>query len=116
MTSEPDGKAARRPPTIDLTATDVERPASASRLKSHAIGAAFGALATAAIVAGLWFAGIAPERQAVPLGGAAPAAGLGDEVAARLDKIEGAIKAQRQETTAITPAVPPASDNRMAEA
>jgi len=86
MTSEPDGKAARRPPTIDLTATDVERPASASRLKSHAIGAAFGALATAAIVAGLWFAGIAPERQAVPLGGAAPAAGLGDEVAARLGR------------------------------
>ena len=116
MTSEPDGMAARRPPTIDLTATDVERPASASRLRSHAIGAVIGALATAAIVAGLWFAGIAPERQGVPPGGAAPAAGLGDEVAARLDKIEGAIKAQRQETTAVAPAVPPAPDTRIVEA
>jgi len=120
MTSEPDGMAARRPPTIDLTATDVERPASASRLRSHAIGAVIGALATAAIVAGLWFAGIAPERQGVPPGGAAPAAGLGDEVAARLDKIEGAIKAQRQETTAVTtavtPAIPPAPDTRIVEA
>jgi len=132
MTSEPDSKPGRRPPTIELTATEVDKPASpmgagatepprtgeaeptakrangaaGGRLKSHVISACIGAIATAAIVGGLWLAGFAPLRQAAaPLDAAAPQSGNADDISARLDKIEGAIKAQLPG---------PASGNRLA--
>jgi hypothetical protein len=84
MTSEPDNKSGRRPPTIDLKATEVDKPAaetaqpagertanadaaspkaggrSAGRLKSHALSAGIGALATAAIIVLLWMKGLIP--------------------------------------------------------
>jgi hypothetical protein len=90
MTSEPDSKPERRPPTIELTATEVGKSASAAqsgaptgdgatgseasdkpagersagRLKSHAISAGFGAIAMAAIIGGLWIAGFGPSHEA----------------------------------------------------
>jgi len=160
MTGEPDNKLGRRPPTIELKATEVENPApvqdtaatgpagervvgrdvpdqpsanqqasgnrapdlqaggsSGSRLKSHAIAAAAGAIAIfaimAAIIAGLWLAGLMPSREAAapPSAAALGAAGLnvvsGEQISARLDKIERTIQAQRPE---------PALGNRLAAA
>ena len=97
MTSEPDSTPRRRPPTIDLTAKEVEteRPSQpsggteaasgraqrgdgagqsagwklASEAKPYAMAAAGGAIVTAAILAGLWFTGLVPSR-----GGATPPA------------------------------------------
>jgi hypothetical protein len=87
MTGEPDSKPGRRPPTIDLKATEVGEPASpnaapeppadaagagaapksANRLKSHAVSAGIGAIAMAAIVAALWIKGFVPShRPATP--------------------------------------------------
>jgi hypothetical protein len=133
MMSEPDNKPGRRPPTIELTATEVERPAppsdssrdtdaskpadprpagdppksftgnAASRVKSHAVSGLIGAAAAAAIIAGLWIKGVIPSREAAapsnasaPSGAATNAAKTGD-VAARADKIEPAMRAQRPE-------------------
>lgn len=103
MTSEPDSTPRRRPPTIDLTAQEVEteqpdltqqnaanaaeggpaagdasRPGSdrsfIDRAKPYAFGGAAGAIAVGAIVAGLWFAGFAPAHEtAVPQVAQAPA-------------------------------------------
>jgi hypothetical protein len=92
MTSEPDNKSSRRPPTIELKATEVDQPnaaapaggggsteappkesstprprqsaTSTSRLKSQAAGAILGAVAVVVIVAVLWFARFAPPREA----------------------------------------------------
>ena len=120
MTSEPDSTPRRRPPTIDLTAKEVEteRPSQpsagpeptgdqaahhdgagrrawwnfAGAAQPYAMAAA-GAIVTAAILAVLWLAGLAPSR-----GGAAPPAApnaaAADEIAARLDKIQGALQAR----------------------
>lgn len=116
MTSEPDSTLRRRPPTIDLSATEVEadKPAAAEqagasapaagrtsntssgRLKHHALGAVGGALVMAAIVAGLWFAGYAPTRKAVAppsAPGATPNAT--DQIAAQLAKIQASLQAQQ---------------------
>jgi hypothetical protein len=125
MTSEPDSTSRRRPPTIELTATEVEaekrtssqpsgaadpqddrvdeskapdeRPSqnSGGRLKSHAIGIAVGAFAMAVIVAGLWLAGFAPSQNS-----AAPSAqpGATNAISAELNKIEAALAARRPET------------------
>ena len=142
MTSEPEGKPGRRPPTIELTATEVDKPASpqsttateppggsgdkpdgkhadeasGGHVKSHAISVLSGAIAMAAIVAGLWFAGIAPSRQtaappstAAPVDNRAAAAdaqikSLGDSLAAlsrRVDDIAGTAQtAQKAADTA----------------
>lgn len=89
MTSEPDSSDGRRPPTIELKATEVPDPAAAairgapgdgapppnsgttetsapsgrgSRAASHALSAIVGAVVMAAIGAGLWFAGALPLR------------------------------------------------------
>ena len=96
MTSEPDSTPRRRPPTIDLTAQEIEtaqQPGSAqnaadaakdhatgdaaggggdwnsfSRAKPYAFGAAAGAIVVAAVIAGFWFAGFVPAREtAAPL-------------------------------------------------
>jgi len=149
MTSEPDNKSGRRPPTIELKATEVEaeQPAAAPAderaatldqrasdaqasteetfnrqadersgglLTSSAVGGFIGAIATGAIVAGLWFAGFGPAREAAPLlssaappNSAASSSAIDAETLARLDKIERTIQAQRPE---------PALGNRMAAA
>jgi hypothetical protein len=130
MTSEPDSKPGRRPPTIELTATEVDKPASpeaakpsstasspdaaakpagaqtgddnpagkgtgrsfGSWLKSHAVSAGIGAIVMVAIAAALWTEGFIPSRQAT-----APSAAAAPEAAAP--------SAQRQESTAISPAL-----------
>jgi hypothetical protein len=117
MTSEADSTPRRRPPTIDLTATEVaaEQPAGATgaeqnaapgagrrfhfgRLRpqvAHMIGAAAGAVAVLVIVAALWLAGFGS-----PPGGAPAAAPPSDtaavkNISARLDKIETALAGRR---------------------
>jgi len=118
MTSEPDSTPRRRPPTIDLTATEVEadKPAAAAqsgagnaaagragsdffgRLARHAVAAVAGALVMAAIVAGLWLAGYWPLREpAAPPGAQRAQPSAIDDIAARLDKIQGALQAQQVE-------------------
>lgn len=121
MTSEPDSIPRRRPPTIDLTATEIqtERPAPedggtgtggehgdtrsapkpaagwnrASRLLPHAIGAAAGALVMAAILFALWIAGVVPSQNAVP----AAATGGTSDISAQLDKIQAELQAMPAE-------------------
>ena len=93
-TSEPDSTSRRRPPTIELTATEVEaekkvsaqeagvadaesdrtpaghapestpRGSSGGRFAAHAFSAVIGAVLVGAIFAGLWAAGLVPSRQA----------------------------------------------------
>src|SRR5579863_7371891 len=123
MTSEPDSTSRRRPPTIDLTAKEVEtdppappsggpepsgerarRNDGAGRharwnlagwIKPYGIAAAGGAIVTAAILVGLWFAGFAPSRGGgTPTAAATPHSAPVDDIAARLDKIQGALQAQ----------------------
>ena len=123
MTSEPDSKAGRRPPTIELKATEIDNPAATgsggpadaaaqeapkaaperpsggpSRLISHAMSAIAGAVVVAAVVAGLWIAGVVPPSEApTPPSAAAvatPPPSTAPDISARLDKIERAIKAQ----------------------
>ncbi len=124
MTSEPDSTPRRRPPTIDLTAQEIETERQAGstqdaaaadavkdhvagnapggrigRAKPYAFGAVAGAIAVAAILAGLWLAGLVPMREtAAPLttpvaqGARTPAT---DEISSRLDKIQQALQAPR---------------------
>jgi hypothetical protein len=119
MTSESDGTPRRRPPTIDLTATEVEteRPAAEAGVgesaapggnrpddsnnaprqraawgfaRPHAIGAAVGALVMALILAGLWLAGVVPTTNGPPNGTNSSASGI----SAQLDKIQAELQAQ----------------------
>jgi hypothetical protein len=119
MTSESDSIPRRRPPTIDLTATEIEteRPAaeagggeSAARggdgpdesnnplrqratwefARPHAIGAAVGALVMAVILAGLWLAGVVPTTNGPPSGPNSSASGISTQ----LDKIQAELQAQ----------------------
>jgi len=113
MTSEPDSTA-RRPPTIDLTATEVGTDETAAAdaadpgsppsgtsgsLKYHAMGAFVGALVgvavMAALIAGLWFGGYVPPRETALPSSASAQSSLGSELTARLDKIESAMRAQQ---------------------
>jgi hypothetical protein len=130
MTSEPDSKQGRRPPTIDLKATEVGEPASpkvspepppdaagastapksAGRLKSHAVSAGIGAIAMAAIVAALWFKGFVPSHQpAAPpdttVATAPPAATAPDNAA---PFVAAPVAAPSVATT--SPATPPNAD------
>ena len=132
MTSDADSTPRRRPPTIDLTAKEVEteRPSQASggpqagtdrapegdaagpRMpwgfadppKSYALAAAAGAVATAAIIAGVWFVGFAPVRGGSPPGppstAAAPVPDTAavEAISARLDKIQGTLQARQADT------------------
>jgi hypothetical protein len=122
MTSEPDSKPGRRPPTIELTATEVGQSAAAAGAdaaaegaapphgeaagdsaahlwRSHAVSVFAGAIAMAVVIAGLWYAGFVPTREAAapPPATPAPNAALGEDITARLDKIEGTLKASRPE-------------------
>jgi hypothetical protein len=136
MTSESDSTG-RPPPTIELTATEVDPPAAGSAKAkaeskteskaesadqdtatakpaarasfdtlTHAISAAVGAIAAILVLAALWLAGFTSARDVVnsETGTTAPNA----EIAARLDKIEHAIQAQKPD------AIPPAVGNRLA--
>jgi hypothetical protein len=131
--SDADSAPRRRPPTIDLTAKEVDTgtpgAAPASEAKAahgptdqavpggrsglsgattpYAIGGVVGALAAAAIIAGLWISGLVPVRQAAapqtaaaspsPTAPGAPGARTADndDISARLDKIQQALQAQR---------------------
>lgn len=138
MTSEPDSHEGRTPPTIELKATEVHDPAAATdagaaagdaspepssgaaetspppggggRLASHAISATIGAVVTAAVVVGLWFAGVIPRHTATaPHESVSPAATearapvIGPDLSARLDKIEHAIQTQPDRQALTTP-------------
>ena len=144
MTSEPDSTPRRRPPTIDLTATEVdaEKPAAAaepgtsepaaedarpdtgqqtgeptpSRPRSSIssavagiVAGAVGAIAVIAIGAGLWFGGYQPPGLLPTSPSAQPpnTAAIAD-IAARLNKIEGALATRQQ------PVPPPQSDPALA--
>jgi hypothetical protein len=117
MTSESDSTSRRRPPTIDLTATEIEteRPAaSASRerpafdhagpdeprkgatrefARSPVVGAAVGALVMAVILIGLWLAGVIPT----PNGSVTGTNNLASGISAQLDKIQAELQAQPPE-------------------
>lgn len=95
MTPDSDDKAGRRPPTIELAATEVssaaepaaaadtdsggqseqqaaassEQPASAPsrRFTSYVAGALVGAVVMAGVAAALWLAGVIPSREAAPV-------------------------------------------------
>jgi hypothetical protein len=142
MTNESDSTASgasRPPPTIELTATEVDPPAAdsaktesktettaesatqdaaqdpaaakpAARASfnplSHAISAAIGAGAALLVLAGLWLAGFTTARDVINAQSGMPQ-GADADVAARLDKIEHAIQAQKPD------AVAPAVNNRL---
>jgi hypothetical protein len=127
--SDPDSAQRRRPPTIDLTAQEVatERPAdphdstntsAASadagkggaseaisgrllrRTAPYVLAGLLGGAVVAAVVAGLWFAGLAPQRvnegsQSTSGPSPAPAADLArmSEIEAQIDKLKGAAQA-----------------------
>jgi hypothetical protein len=148
--SETDDQTPRRPPTIELAATEVDGSAdkaaaseadadttgaaehatagstavgsapSGRRFTSHIASALLGAVVMAAAAAALWITGIIPPRETTPVGTAAsdmstpaapsnlppspppaPAAAQNGpgapDMAARLDKIERAIEAQRSD-------------------
>jgi hypothetical protein len=111
--SEGDSTPHRRPPTIDLTATEVESgsPASsaagtahateggdgqatpqsrAGGLRAHAIGIAIGAVLVGALGCGLWASGLVPARNAP----AAPANNATGEISAQLDKIQSELQSR----------------------
>ncbi len=115
MTSEPDSTT-RRPPTIDLTATEVdaEKTATAAegaaaaappdessfdRLKHQSLGAFLGAIVgaflVAAIIAGLWFGGYVPPRGATLPASTPATTASSSDLAARLDKVESTLHAQQ---------------------
>lgn len=128
--SEPEGNPGRRPPTIELTAKEIDKPAAppgagaaeaagdgpaqgngeragaifGTRVKSHAISALLGAVAMLALIGVLRLSGFVPSRQVVApaapaaaTDAASPTAKTPGDIAARHDKIEGAIEAQRTE-------------------
>ncbi len=125
MTSEPDSTPRRRPPTIDLTAKEVDaapgasaqEPGAAEQTKDvaagsgrtrlgsampYVAGAAGGAIVVAALVAAMWIAGLVPAREALrgeaaPGTPAASSAGAG-EISSRLERIQEALKPRTDET------------------
>jgi hypothetical protein len=120
--SDPDNPSRRRPPTIDLTAQEVETEAAhpsdgapgtaqkstrrnfAGPTASQAVAAGAGAVIAAAIIAVLWSAGIIPSRDS-----AAPPQSVEatPDVSAQLNKIESALQAR-------PPAPDPALTSRLA--
>jgi hypothetical protein len=128
--SEPDSTSRRRPPTIDLTAKEVEgEPAgsaqdaaaagaatdrvaagnaagesggrtSRSRAGPYAVGIVLGAIASAAIVAGMWVAGFVPPHEPTVAQSAQPATPAAtDEISSRLERIQQALQAPRSDET-----------------
>jgi hypothetical protein len=97
MTTDADDKAGRRPPTIELAATEVSNPAEqaaaadtdtggtaeqqsassetpasspSSRFTSYIVSVLGGAALMAGLAAALWFAGVIPSREAAPVASA----------------------------------------------
>ena len=123
MMSEPDSTPRRRPPTIDLTAKEVEPETPSStqesaadaaedltmhkeapgepnhsnflaRVSPYAVGALVGAIVLGAIMAGFWMVGVIPPQQTAAAPGAQGAkAASTDEISSRLDKIQQALQA-----------------------
>jgi hypothetical protein len=100
MTSEPDSPSRRRPPTIDLTATEVKSEQSAPGADAPPkprtdgrftgiIGALIGAVVVAGIGAGLWFAGVVPAHNAAPV--SASGDGAMNAISAQLNQIQAAL-------------------------
>jgi hypothetical protein len=138
MTSEPDSTPRRRPPTIDLTATEVdaEKPAAAqetaaasapsdgssseqagtsaagrprSPINTAVAGIAAGVILIVAIGAGLWFGGYVPPGLLPASPGAQPPNTAAiADISARLNKIEGALATRQQ------PVPPPQPDPALA--
>jgi hypothetical protein len=128
MTSEPDSTPRRRPPTIDLTAKEVETgpgtsaqdsaaPGSAKAGATRAtrnpgavpsvIGAVVGAVVVAAIVVGIWIGGFVPVREApreaaVTSAPTANAAGSTGEISSRLEKIQDALRTPRTDEALVS--------------
>jgi hypothetical protein len=102
MTSEPDSPSRRRPPTIDLTATEVKSEQTAPDAGEAAkrrpdgsalagiVGAVVGAVVVAGLGAGLWFAGVVPSREAAP----APGTAAMGAISAQLNQIQAALAAR----------------------
>jgi len=111
--SEADSTPRRRPPTIDLTATEIEAESpqsqstetghaadsnsgqDASNLSRagpwrHALSAAAGAVLVGALALGLWFSGLVPPREAVTV----PSRNAVGDLGARLDKIEAELQSR----------------------
>jgi hypothetical protein len=144
MTSEPDSTPRRRPPTIDLTATEVaaDKPAAGNdpaaegaqtdgasgqpstkpaaggpRLYIITAFASFvaGALIVVIVTVGLWFTGYVPTREPAAAPNAQPPNNAAiAEISARLNKIEGAIATQQKAVT--PPQADPALLSRLAAA
>ncbi len=127
MTSESDSTPRRRPPTIDLTAKEVDTAPENSAQESGAgeqskdstaggdrtraggvmpyvAGAVAGAIAAAALVVGIWIAGLVPAREAAAPSASTPSAIASntpavapatDQISARLEKIQEALKTPR---------------------
>jgi hypothetical protein len=120
MTSEPDSTPRRRPPTIDLTATEIKteqaaeagetaqaetssnvhnaRHARVDRSRAggfgpYLVGSLGGAIVLAAIVAGLWFAGVLPARNGAPAP-ATPGTDASSAISAQLSNIQAALQAR----------------------
>ncbi|MGD0314606.1 MAG: hypothetical protein ABSB37_01380 [Xanthobacteraceae bacterium] len=123
MTSEPDSTPRRRPPTIDLTAKEVEPETPSStqesaadaaedltthkeppgepnhsnflaRVSPYAVGALVGAVVLGAIMAGFWMVGVFPPQQTAAAPGAQVAKVASTaEISSRLDKIQQELQA-----------------------
>jgi hypothetical protein len=122
MTSESDSTSRRRPPTIELTAAEVETDKSSGagdgsgktnggwsggRMKAYGIGAMIGLVGAGAILAGLMIAGDLPSRQAAPTSSAAMSSGAeADQISAQLRKIEDAIDARQAQQPQAQPVSP----------
>ncbi|MGB6537011.1 MAG: hypothetical protein WBF58_13725 [Xanthobacteraceae bacterium] len=115
MTSEPDSRPRRRPPTIDLTATETEtappksaattQPAggdsgtrastahgnSSAGLWRYGAGVVVGAALVGALAFGVWVSGLVPTRNAP---GAAADGGASPAISAQLDKIEAELQSR----------------------
>jgi hypothetical protein len=114
--SETDNTSRRRPPTIDLTAKEVDGEPAASaeqaaagvtaartprgRFLPYAVGIVLGAIVVAAVVVGLWVGGFVPPRQTAAVPSAAPGtSATGGEISSRLEKIEQALQAPKSDKT-----------------
>lgn len=131
--SEPDNTPRRRPPTIDLTAKEVETEGAGSvndaandsaaadpasdraaasagnrrpnRARPYAVGVLIGAIVVGVIIiGGLWVAGFVPVRDAAnpPPAQATVKPMAGDDIAARLDKLQQTIQAPKPDDGTVT--------------
>lgn len=125
MTSEPDSTPRRRPPTIDLTATEIETEEAAGESggtaqagnssddQAHAragrnpgggfgpyfIGSLGGAIVVTAVVVGLWLAGVVPARNSAP---ATAGTDASRAISAQLSAIQAALQARPADSALTT--------------